>query len=60
MSDCVKAFEKKSGEDYSEWLELKDLDITYFNKSAVNKSLKNEIKAIDKVYKNMEQTIISK
>lgn len=54
MSDCVKAFEKKSGEDYSEWLGLKDLDITYFNKSAVNKSLKKEIKAIDKVYKNME------
>lgn len=53
MSDCVKAFEKKSGEDYSEWLGLKDLDITYFNK-AVNKSLKNEIKAIDKVYKTME------
>ena len=54
MSDCVKAFEKKSGEDYSEWLGLKDLDITYFNKSAVNKSLKDEIKAIDKVYKTME------
>ena len=54
MSDCVKAFEKKSGEDYSEWLGLKDLDITYFNKCAVNKSLKNEIKAIDKAYKTME------
>ena len=54
MSDCVKAFEKKSGEDYSEWLGIKDLDITYFNKSAVNKSLKNEIKAIDKAYKTME------
>ena len=54
MSDCVKAIEKKSGEDYSEWLGLKDLDITYFNKCAVNKSLKNEIKAIDKAYKTME------
>ena len=57
MSDCVKAFEKKSGDDYesySEWLGIKDLDITYFNKSAVNKSLKNEIKAIDKAYKPME------
>lgn len=54
MSDCVKAFEKKSGEDYSEWLGIKDLDITYFNKSAVNKSLKDEIKAIDKAYKTME------
>ena len=54
MSDCVKAFEKKSGEDYSEWLGLKDLDITYFNKCAVNKSLKDEIKAIDKAYKTME------
>lgn len=27
MSDCVKAFEKKSGEDYSEWLGLKDLTL---------------------------------
>ena len=57
MSDCVKAFEKKSGDDYesySEWLGIKNLDITYFNKSAVNKSLKNEIKAIDKAYKTME------
>ncbi|MCI6810359.1 MAG: plasmid pRiA4b ORF-3 family protein [Spirochaetia bacterium] len=57
MSDCVKAYEKKSGEDYesySEWLGIKDLVITYFNKSAVNKSLKNEIKAIDKAYKTME------
>ena len=57
MSDCVKAFEKKSGEDYesySEWLEIKNLDITYFNKNAVNKSLKNAIKAIDKAYKTME------
>lgn len=54
MSDCIKAFEKKSGEDYSEWLGLKDLDITYFNKCAVNKSLKDEIKAIDKAYKTME------
>ena len=57
MSDCVKAFEKKSGDDYesySEWLGIKDLDITYFNKNAVNKSLKNEIKAIDKAYKTME------
>ena len=57
LSDCVKAFEKKSGDDYesySEWLGLKELDITYFNKSAVNKSLKNEIKAIDKAYKTME------
>lgn len=48
MSDCVKAFEKKSGEDYSEWLGLKDLDITYFNKCAVNKSLKDEIKPLIK------------
>ncbi len=57
MSDCVKAFEKKSGDDYesySEWLGIKDLDITYFNKNAVNKSLKKEIKAIDKAYKTME------
>ena len=57
MSDCVKAFEQKSGEDYesySEWLGLKDLDITYFNKSSVNKNLKKEIKEIDKAYKNME------
>ena len=57
MSDCVKAFEKKAGDDYesySEWLGIKDLDITYFNKNAVNKSLKNEIKAIDKAYKTME------
>ena len=57
MSDCVKAFEKKSGDDYesySEWLGIKNLDITYFNKSAVNKSLKKEIKAIDKAYKTME------
>ena len=57
MSDCVKAFEKKSGDDYesnSEWLGIKDLDITYFNKSAVNKSLKKELKAIDKAYKTME------
>lgn len=57
MSDCVKAFEKKAGDDYesySEWLGIKDLDITYFNKSAVNKSLKDEIKAIDKAYKTME------
>ena len=55
--DCVKSFEKKSGvdyESYSEWLGIKDLDITYFNKSAVNKSLKKEIKAIDKAYKTME------
>ena len=57
MSDCVKTFGKKAGEDYesySEWLGIKDLDITYFNKSAVNKSLKKEIKAIDKAYKTME------
>lgn len=57
MSDCVKAFEKKSGDDYesySEWLGIKDLDITYFNKNAINKSLKKEIKAIDKAYKTME------
>ena len=57
MSDCVKAFELKSGEDYesySEWLGLKDLDITYFNKSSVNKNLKKEIKEIDRAYKNME------
>ena len=56
--DCVKAFEKKSGDDYesySEWLGIKNLDITYFNKSAVNKSLKKEIKAIDKAYKNMDE-----
>lgn len=33
---------------------LKDLGITYFNKCAVNKSLKDEIKAIDKAYKTME------
>lgn len=36
MSNCVKAFEKKSGEDYesySEWLGLKELDITYFIKT---------------------------
>ena len=55
--DCVKAFEKKSGdgyESYSEWLGIKNLDITYFNKNAVNKSLKNQIKAIDKAYKTME------
>ena len=55
--DCVKAFEKKSGDDYesySEWLGVKNLDITYFNKNAVNKSLKKEIKAIDKAYKTME------
>ena len=60
MSDCVKAFEKKSGDDYesySEWLGIKNLDITYFNKSAVNKSLEKEIKAIDKAYKTMEQTL---
>ena len=59
MSDCVKASEKKAGDDYesySEQLGIKDLDITYFNKSAVNKSLKKEIKAIDKAYKTMEQT----
>ena len=52
------AFEKKSGDDYesySEWLGIKDLDITYFNKNAVNKSLKKEIKAIDKAYKNMDE-----
>ena len=57
MSDCVKAFEKKAGDDYesySEWLGIKDLDITYFDKNAVNKSLKKEIKAIYKVYKTME------
>lgn len=57
QSDCVKAFEKKAGDDYesySEWLGIKNLDITYFNKSAVNKSLKNQIKAIDKAYKTME------
>ena len=57
MSDCVKVFGKNSGDDYesySEWLGIKDLDITYFNKSAVNKSLKKEIKAIDKAYKTME------
>ena len=56
--DCVKAFEKKSGDDYesySEWLGIKNLDITYFNKNAVNKSLKKEIKAIDKAYKNMDE-----
>ncbi len=35
-------------------LGIKNLDITYFNKSAVNKSLKNEINAIDKAYKTME------
>ena len=34
---------------------LKELDITYFNKSAVNKSLKKEIKAIDKAYKTMDE-----
>lgn len=58
MSDCVKAFEKKSGEDYesySEWLGVKELDITYFNKKAINKSLKKEIKAIDKAYKTMDE-----
>ncbi len=33
---------------------VKRSDITYFNKSAVNKSLKDEIKAIDKAYKTME------
>ena len=57
MSDFVKAFEKKSGDDYesySEWLGVKNLDITYFNKNAVNKSLEKEIKAIDKAYKSME------
>ena len=53
----LRLLKKKSGDDYesySEWLGIKDLDITYFNKSAVNKSLKNEIKAIDKAYKTME------
>lgn len=57
MSDCVKAFEKKSGDDYesySEWLGLKDFDITFFNKNAVNNFLKKDIKEIDKAYKNME------
>ena len=53
----LRLLKKKSGDDYesySEWLGIKDLDITYFNKSAVNKSLKKEIKAIDKAYKTME------
>ena len=54
---ALKLLKKKSGDDYesySEWLGIKNLDITYFNKSAVNKSLKKEIKAIDKAYKTME------
>ena len=53
----LRLLKKKSGDDYesySEWLGIKNLDITYFNKSAVNKSLKKEIKAIDKAYKTME------
>ena len=54
----LKPLKKKSGDDYesySEWLGLKELDITYFNKSAVNKSLKKEIKVIDKAYKTMDE-----
>ena len=53
----LRLLKKKAGDDYdsySEWLGIKDLDITYFNKSAANKSLKNEIKSIDKAYKTME------
>ena len=53
----LRLLKKKAGDDYesySEWLGLKELDITYFNKNAVNKSLKKEIKAIDKAYKTME------
>ena len=53
----LRLLKKKAGDDYesfSEWLGIKDLDITYFNKNAVNKSLKKEIKAIDKAYKTME------
>ena len=54
----LRLLKKKAGDDYesfSEWLGIKDLDITYFNKSAVNKSLKKEIKAIDKAYKTMDE-----
>ena len=60
MEQCqtvLRLLKKKAGDDYesySEWLGLKELDITYFNKNAVNKSLKKEIKAIDKAYKTME------
>ena len=53
----LRLLKKKAGDDYesfSEWLGIKDLDITYFNKNAGNKSLKKEIKAIDKAYKSME------
>ena len=60
MEQCqtvLRLLKKKAGDDYesfSEWLGIKDLDITYFNKNAINKSLKKEIKAIDKAYKTME------
>ena len=51
----IKFIQQDDYESYSEWLGIKNLDITYFNKNAVNKSLKKEIKAIDKAYKNMDE-----
>ena len=53
----VQSFFFKSGEEYEtncEWLGVTELDITAFNKKAINKNLKKEIRLIDKAYKEME------
>ena len=57
LKDLVQSFFFKSGEEYEtncEWLGVTELDITAFNKKAINKNLKKEIRLIDKAYKEME------
>ena len=53
LMDMQRIFEKKIGEEYESyctWLGRKSLNLSRFNKTTINKNLKQKICKIDRLY----------